>query len=111
MTIAELVSKRLPYGKKRAHLGGVFVDGIESYYRDEEKDLDEIYIDNFPYVIRDKKALNDIKIFAEGYSTEFDEILNNKGINVARRTVAKYREAMHIPSSVERRKRKRLMAS
>lgn len=32
------------------------------------------------------------------------EILNSSGIDVARRTVAKYREAMRIPSSVERRR-------
>ena len=33
------------------------------------------------------------------------EILNQTGIDIARRTVAKYREAMRIPSSVERRRR------
>lgn len=33
------------------------------------------------------------------------EILNAAGVDVARRTVAKYREAMRIPSSVERRRR------
>ena len=32
------------------------------------------------------------------------ELLNETGIDVARRTVAKYREAMRIPSSVERRR-------
>ncbi|MDR3507773.1 MAG: RNA polymerase factor sigma-54 [Caulobacteraceae bacterium] len=32
------------------------------------------------------------------------EILNEAGIDVARRTVAKYREALKIPSSVERRR-------
>jgi len=31
-------------------------------------------------------------------------LLTADGVNIARRTVAKYREAMHIPSSVERRK-------
>ncbi|WP_018952137.1 RNA polymerase factor sigma-54 [Thioalkalivibrio sp. AKL12] len=31
------------------------------------------------------------------------QVLSDRGINVARRTVAKYREAMHIPSSSERR--------
>jgi len=41
------------------------------------------------------KPLSDLKIA---------QILNTKGINVARRTVAKYREAMHIPSSSERRR-------
>jgi len=33
--------------------------------------------------------------------------LKNQGINIARRTVAKYREAMRIPSSVQRRRQKR----
>jgi len=33
------------------------------------------------------------------------EILNEVGVDIARRTVAKYREAMRIPSSVERRRR------
>jgi RNA polymerase sigma-54 factor len=32
------------------------------------------------------------------------DILTGNGINIARRTVAKYREAMRIPSSVERRR-------
>ena len=32
------------------------------------------------------------------------EMLNNSGVDIARRTVAKYREAMHIPSSVGRRR-------
>jgi RNA polymerase sigma-54 factor len=36
------------------------------------------------------------------------DILNSSGVNIARRTVAKYREAMRIPSSVERRRQKRV---
>jgi RNA polymerase sigma-54 factor len=36
------------------------------------------------------------------------EILLKEGIDIARRTVAKYREAMHIPSSVHRRREKAL---
>jgi RNA polymerase sigma-54 factor len=32
--------------------------------------------------------------------------LKDVGVDIARRTVAKYREAMHIPSSVQRRRRK-----
>jgi RNA polymerase sigma-54 factor len=35
------------------------------------------------------------------------DLLNKDGVDIARRTVAKYREAMHIPSSVQRRKQKR----
>jgi len=36
------------------------------------------------------------------------EILRSDGVEIARRTVAKYRETMHIPSSVERRRQKAL---
>jgi RNA polymerase sigma-54 factor len=42
-----------------------------------------------------KKILSDDRIV---------EILNEEGIDIARRTVAKYREAMRIPSSVQRRR-------
>ena len=35
------------------------------------------------------------------------EILVKEGVDIARRTVAKYREAMKIASSVERRRQKR----
>jgi RNA polymerase sigma-54 factor len=34
-------------------------------------------------------------------------ILNKEGIDIARRTVAKYRESLSIPSSVQRRREKR----
>lgn len=43
------------------------------------------------------RALSDDKIVA---------VLNGHGIDIARRTVAKYRDGMGIPSSVERRRRK-----
>ena len=33
------------------------------------------------------------------------ELLKDDGVDIARRTVAKYREAMRIPSSVDRRRR------
>jgi RNA polymerase sigma-54 factor len=35
------------------------------------------------------------------------EKLKDEGIDIARRTVAKYREAMHIPSSIQRRRQKK----
>ncbi len=35
------------------------------------------------------------------------EMLQAKGMDIARRTVAKYREGMHIPSSVQRRREKK----
>jgi RNA polymerase sigma-54 factor len=38
------------------------------------------------------------------------KMLHDEGIAIARRTVAKYREAMNIPSSVHRRREKRLSA-
>lgn len=42
---------------------------------------------------------------AEVYSDDrIVEILKDAGVDIARRTVAKYREAMRIPSSVERRR-------
>ncbi|MEC9345076.1 MAG: RNA polymerase factor sigma-54 [Pseudomonadota bacterium] len=39
------------------------------------------------------------------------EILRDDGVDIARRTVAKYREAMRIPSSVQRRRQKRMQLS
>ncbi|MTI10459.1 RNA polymerase factor sigma-54 [Curvivirga aplysinae] len=45
-----------------------------------------------------KKVLSDDKIVA---------ILKGEGMDIARRTVAKYREAMNIPSSVQRRRQKK----
>jgi RNA polymerase sigma-54 factor len=36
------------------------------------------------------------------------ELLARDGVEIARRTVAKYRESMHIPSSVQRRRDKSL---
>ena len=38
------------------------------------------------------------------------EILRDEGVDIARRTVAKYREALKIPSSVQRRRDKKLFA-
>lgn len=39
------------------------------------------------------------------------EALGKRGIEIARRTVAKYRESMNIPSSVQRRREKRALAA
>lgn len=38
------------------------------------------------------------------------ELLRSEGVDIARRTVAKYREAMNIPSSVQRRREKKALA-
>ncbi len=37
-------------------------------------------------------------------------MLKARGMDIARRTVAKYRESMHIPSSAQRKRQKRLLA-
>jgi RNA polymerase sigma-54 factor len=37
-------------------------------------------------------------------------MLQKEGIDVARRTVAKYRESLNIPSSVQRRRIKKLLS-
>lgn len=52
------------------------------------------------------KALIDQEGAAEGVLSDdrIVEILKEAGVDIARRTVAKYREAMRIPSSVERRR-------
>ncbi len=39
------------------------------------------------------------------------DLLKKSGVDIARRTVAKYRESMAIPSSVQRRREKRAMAA
>jgi RNA polymerase sigma-54 factor len=55
------------------------------------------------------KALIDAEPTAEVLSDDrIVEILKGDGIDIARRTVAKYREAMGIPSSVQRRREKSL---
>jgi RNA polymerase sigma-54 factor len=36
--------------------------------------------------------------------------LRKEGVDIARRTVAKYRDALRIPSSVQRKREKALMA-
>ena len=39
------------------------------------------------------------------------DMLRKNGVDIARRTVAKYREGMNIPSSVQRRREKRALAA
>jgi len=55
------------------------------------------------------KALTDEENPAKVLSDEeLVEILNKEGMNIARRTIAKYREALGIPSSVLRRRMKKI---
>ncbi|NDF12282.1 MAG: RNA polymerase sigma-54 factor [Proteobacteria bacterium] len=74
------------------------VDGQEDVSSTSVKHVIKELIDNEA----SDKILSDDKIA---------EILTARGIEVARRTVMKYREAMHIGSSVERRRQKRMQAA
>ena len=44
-------------------------------------------------------------LFDDEAESSIVEILREKGIDIARRTVAKYRESLRIPSSVERKRK------
>ncbi|MDE3115663.1 MAG: RNA polymerase factor sigma-54 [Pseudomonadota bacterium] len=68
------------------------VDGAESHSAEAVRDRIREMIENEAADI-----LSDDRIVA---------MLTADGVNIARRTVAKYREAMRIPSSVERRRQK-----
>lgn len=68
-------------------------DGGEAYSAESVRYRIKTLIDGEPKA----KILSDDRIV---------ELLKNDGIDIARRTVAKYREAMGIPSSVQRRRQK-----
>jgi RNA polymerase sigma-54 factor len=68
------------------------VNGAESHSAEAVRDRIRELIDN-----EGGEILSDDRIVA---------LLTADGVNIARRTVAKYREAMRIPSSVERRRHK-----
>lgn len=68
------------------------VNGAEAHSAEAVRDRIREMIDN-----EASDVLSDDKIVA---------LLTADGVNIARRTVAKYREAMRIPSSVERRRMK-----
>jgi len=74
-------------------LGGA--DGGESHSAEAVRHRIKTLIDQEPAT----DILSDDKIV---------EILKAEGVDIARRTVAKYRESMHIPSSVQRRRDKML---
>ncbi len=59
---------------------------------------------------RIKQLIQDEKTESPLSDDRIAELLNESDIGIARRTVAKYREAMRIPSSVERRRIKRRAA-
>ena len=68
------------------------VDGAESHSAEAVRDRIREMIDT-----ETGEVLSDDRIVA---------LLTADGVNIARRTVAKYRESMRIPSSVERRRQK-----
>ena len=69
------------------------VDGQSSHSAEAVRHRIKSMID---HEARDGDVLSDDRIV---------ELLNQAGIDIARRTVAKYREALRIPSSVERKRR------
>ena len=69
------------------------LDGAESHSAEAVRDRIREMIDNEDR----REILSDDRIVS---------LLTADGVNIARRTVAKYREAMRIPSSVERRRLK-----
>ena len=69
------------------------VNGSESHSAEAVRDRIREMIDNEGGM----EVLSDDRIVS---------LLTADGVNIARRTVAKYREAMRIPSSVERRRQK-----
>jgi RNA polymerase sigma-54 factor len=69
------------------------VNGSETHSAEAVRDRIREMIDNEP----PRDVLSDDRIVS---------LLTADGVNIARRTVAKYREAMRIPSSVERRRLK-----
>jgi RNA polymerase sigma-54 factor len=71
--------------------------GGEAHSAEAVRDRIRELIDNEPV----SKILSDDKIVT---------LLKAQGLDIARRTVAKYREAMRIPSSVERRRQKKMKA-
>jgi len=76
-------------------LGGA--DGGESHSAEAVRHRIKTLIDQEP----PSEVLSDDKIV---------EILKAEGVDIARRTVAKYREGMHIPSSVQRRRDKMMQS-
>jgi RNA polymerase sigma-54 factor len=56
---------------------------------------------------RIKALIDDEKVDAVLSDDKIVEILTEEGMDIARRTVAKYREALGIPSSVQRRRQKK----
>ena len=58
---------------------------------------------------RIKELINDENVKTVLSDDKIVDLLRNSGIDIARRTVAKYREAMKIPSSVQRRRAKKAL--
>jgi RNA polymerase sigma-54 factor len=58
-----------------------------------------------------KQLVDDEKPNAILSDDKIVELMKREGIDIARRTVAKYRDALNIPSSVERRRQKKLLTT
>lgn len=76
-----------------------FSNALSSTYGDEEFSTETVKHHIKEIIESEDKILSDDKI---------SQMVKEKGINVARRTVAKYREAMGIPTSAERKRLKKI---
>ena len=76
-----------------------FTSGVSAGEDGEEASSEAVKSEIRHLIDNEEKILSDDKLVV---------LLKDKGFTVARRTVAKYREAMGIGSSVERRRRRKL---
>jgi RNA polymerase sigma-54 factor len=95
-TVSRVVSNKYMHTPRGLFLMKYFFhSGIDSEFGDDISSLTvKKKIQGFIEAEDPKKPLSDSKIM---------KILNDEGINIARRTVAKYRDELNIPSSTDRK--------
>ena len=95
-TVSRVVSNKYMHTPRGLFLMKYFFhSGIDSEYGEDISSLTvKKKIQNFIQNEDPRKPLSDSKIM---------KILNDEGINIARRTVAKYRDELNIPSSTDRK--------
>jgi len=95
-TVSRVVSNKYMHTPRGLFLMKYFFhSGIDSEFGDDISSLTvKRKIQTFIEAEDPKKPLSDSKIM---------KILNDEGINIARRTVAKYRDELNIPSSTDRK--------
>ncbi len=78
-----------------------FTNSLNSNYSENDISTESVRSQIKELIEAENKILSD---------DDIAKILNDKGINIARRTVAKYREALNIPTSAERKRSRKLKA-